>query len=59
MREFYLERVSEIVKDQVIIEKDIYIEQLQRQIITMQQELPKQYVKEINVLKAENDQLLY
>lgn len=28
MREFYLERVSEIVKDQVVIEKDIYIEQL-------------------------------
>ena len=57
MREFYLERVNEIIKDEVIIEKDLYIESLQNQMITMQQQLPSQYIKEIGVLKAENEQL--
>ena len=55
MREFYLERVSEIIKDEVIIEKDLYIESLQNQMITMQQQLPSQYIKEKGVLKAENE----
>lgn len=57
MREFYLERVTEIVKDSFLLEKDCQIEFLQNKLAQMTEQLDLKRDKIVNDLKIENQNM--
>lgn len=57
MREFYLERVTEIIKDSFLLEKDSQIDFLQNKLAQMTQQLDLKRDQEVNDLKSENQNM--
>lgn len=57
MREFYLERVTEIIKDSFLLEKDSQIDFLQSKLAQMTQQLDLKKDQEVNELKSENQKM--
>ena len=57
MREFYLERVTEIIKDSFLLEKDSHIAFLQNKLDQWTQQYDLKKDQDINNLKTENQKM--